>query len=207
MPGWKERATTKYTGERVQIASMDGDYWIVPQKLGMEAMERIYALQEKVDAVRRARYKEAGVSGVTAERVLKRFKDELPEDSTREQRERILREEGITELQCDVVLAAAQLFTVEAVDMMRIGLAGGVHDHNFDDEAGKPLAWGKELVEELLAYPEVAGEIFGAVMEYNRPLASGKSRKSGTRRSGSTAGSASERSARTTRTAATPPKS
>lgn len=207
MPGWKERATTRYTGERVAIEAMDGDYWIVPQKLGMEDMERIYSLQEKVDGEKRLRYQAAGITSIAAERVLKRFRDELPENSSREQRERILREEVITEGQCEVILDAAQLFTPEVVEMMRIGILGGVYDHNFDDEDGKRLAWDRELVDQLLAYPEVAGEVFGAVMEYNRPLASGKSRKSGTRRSGSTAGSSSEKSAKTTRTEATPPKS
>jgi len=174
MPGWRERALTRYTGEKVGIQSLDGDYWIKPCKLGIEEYEAIAAFQataERNMASDKDLLEEIRRQGPADEKDLEEFEKKIP---------KILKE---TKNQ----LRAVMMFEPAGIHLLKTAILKGIREHNLDDADGKIVEWNKELVDQIVNFDKLALEIFTAVMTYhnNSPLPRGKSGKSKTRQNGS----------------------
>jgi len=70
-------------------------------------------------------------------------------------------------------------------ELIKTVILNGIHDHNFDDEAGKKIIFDDENISELLEHFTVATEMFKIVMGFNAPLPQGSGEKSETVQSGS----------------------
>lgn len=149
--GWRKRAITRNMGEKVVVETMkkegETDYWIIPKKLSVDAMQRI---TQSLDIDVQLDEKE--VEGKTVDQIEALMKERIK--SIRNKK---------------------SLFSEETINMMKTVILGGVEDHNFDDENGEKMKWDEGVFNELMNYPDTLMEIFRIIMRYNYPLAQKKS--------------------------------
>jgi len=153
----------KILGDKVYLKSVEGE-WIQPKMLTVEKQDELKTLQQRV-------LKSAGVSVSKLKEIEKIRTGEISE-------------EDIPDSAYETLL---DLNVAPSADTVRFYLLHGLGRHSFvnDDEAGSAEVT-PQLVEELMAYSDIAIEISSIIQEFNSPLAKTTSGTSETSPSGST---------------------
>lgn len=184
--GWEHEVEVRTTGVKTDLESMEG-YWVQPQKLSVDVMQEIMALNKiHVDVEDKETVSEEDYKKVE-EKVREKVKE--------------MKKSGKTILDGDFV------------DMTKVAFLNGVKDHNFynpkllknpdgsfqrdedgdllaeEDKDGKPVMekspWNEETYNRLARYYDAVLEIFTIVMRFNSPAKKKTSEKSATSPRGS----------------------
>ena len=166
--GWRKKVVTKTVGIKVELESMDNEYWIIPKKLGVNAMQEIMQYNQ-------VEINPEEIDADDFDKVEEKIKDEIKK----------MKKSGKT------------LANTNIIAMAKVAFLNGVHDHNFDepvlildeegnpkkdedgdylaqeDEEGNPkmkkAEWNEALFISMSGYYEAIMEIYTTVMQFNRP--------------------------------------
>ncbi len=167
--GWKEEARRTVVGEEVELKTFPG-YWIQPKKYSVSGKDAINEEQRKL---------QQGIDKRALASVIKK----LGIDSSGKEEEQVMTE-VMDKLTDDELAAMMDSQYVPSANYIKVRLREGINAHNFCDAARSNDV--KALTEDILDYPEIAGECLKIVETFNRPLAKRSPRKLGTQQSGST---------------------
>lgn len=170
MSNWKDKASKLAVGESKELKTFPG-YWIRPRKYTVAGQDAINEIQRKLQ------------KGINKKALMSFVRKLEIEDVDKKDEQALTAEvlEHLTEEEIDTMMESSQLPTA---DLMKAKLKAGIHSHNFSDKGESTET--DVFVQDILDYPTIAEEILKIVEEFNRPLAGKKSKKSRTRRSGST---------------------
>lgn len=191
---WQEAARRSLVGDKVELRSVGGELWIRPKKLSQAAVDAVKDLRGKSlsgpggkDVTKRALKIREKYKGALADQPL----DQVPEEDLAE----------IIDLY-SVIRSGPQR------EIYRAELQHGIGEHNFVDDAGKPIGGGRTLdaktIDEVLEWSDLAVEIVNAIEAYNRPLGTATGGTSQTSPSGSTPAPSSGPEPESSPTVATP---
>ena len=166
---WKESARRKIVGDAEELKTFPG-YWIKPKKYSVTGKDAINDEQRKL---------QQGIDRRSVASVVKKLK--IKADGKTEDQ---LLEEVMDRLTDDELAAMIDSQFVPSAAYIKIRLMEGIHSHNFCDAAESLDV--KTLVNDILDYPEIAGEMLAIVERFNAPLARKSSRILKTPPSGST---------------------
>jgi len=172
--GWQDDARRTVVSDKIFLESMEG-YAIKVRKYSIQGRDEIDAaireMQKGFD--RKALFEVARrVKGMNPEKLASMTNDDIMET-----------------LSADEFAALTEANTAESAKVVELKIRYGLDSHNFCD--GDPdTRWTekdiKGFANQIIEYPEVAGEILAHVEEFNRPLAPKTSKMSGMSPSGST---------------------
>jgi len=168
--GWEYQVEVRTTGAKTKLNSMPG-YWIVPQKLSVDVMQEIMALNKITVDV------------------------EDKESVNEEDYKKV--EEKVREKVHYMKKAGKSILDGDFVDMTKVAFLNGVKDHNFfspkflknpdgslvkdedgdllaeEDSNGDPVMvktrWDESMYDRLCRYYDAILEIFVIVMRFNSP--------------------------------------
>ncbi|MEA3340114.1 MAG: hypothetical protein U9R15_09125 [Chloroflexota bacterium] len=158
--GWKASARRARDGERVTLTTIEGDYWVRPQKLSVE----------KAGEHRRM-IMAAGKHAPLAQAKIAEWKKANSEAEGREPEVTDL-QAICTDEEWEKILGMMSIASADN-DRMRLLMVYGIVESNLTDEKGNVIAWSDELVEQLMEYEDLAREISGIAQGWNAPLPSG----------------------------------
>jgi hypothetical protein len=169
--GWKDATRRNLVGGKVELVATGKECWIRPKKLSTAAADRINELQRGVfaDAENRAK--------------IRKFRE--IEERLKAEGKSIEDADSMELMEC-----APQMEAGYRNEIFQIALEHGIGEHNFVDDTGNLVGQGKIFDEStivgILDWEPLAAEIFQAIQEYNRPLASRSGGSSMTSSDGST---------------------
>lgn len=162
--GWKASARKIRVGEKVSLTTIEGDFWIRPQKLNVERSAELRDLQ--LESAKKA--------SPETRRIIRTKIEEWSKLNPEEDRS-----PGMSELQSmltdDEWDKITDIMALKGLDVQqtRLLLEHGVAESNFTDEKGNPIAWSAELAAQIMDFTPVANEIAVIVQRWNAPLPAG----------------------------------
>ena len=186
--GWQDETRRALIGEKVELQSVGGKLWIRPKKLSTDASDELKKfgrrlLGDKESRDRVGKLLEMRSNPERLEELRKRIQGNGYEKLSEEEREEFLEYINVSQL----------LEGDDRTELYRLVIRDGIGEHNFEDDAGKLINGGKSFdektVEEILAWDDLATEIFEAINGYSRPLAERSSVSSETSPDGSSTAS------------------
>jgi len=164
--GWKASARRARVGEKVALETIEGEYWVRPQKLSVDAAGDLREL-----------ILEAGKYATpTTQRLLKEkaveWLDAHPEaedgyEPTIRDLQLLMNDEEWERITSIMNVAAADK------EQLRLLMIHGIAESNLTDEKGNNIAWSEELVDQLMDFEALAREISGIAQRWNAPLPQG----------------------------------
>jgi hypothetical protein len=196
--GWKAEARRTLVGPKEYLTTLpDAEteelhYWIKPRKWSIDATDQIRAKEHEVRSA-------LGTEGLALLAKKQGVMEKL--------REAYASGESVNDEEVMKLLTAEELATLisgtapqNQAELITLQILHGVAEWNLEDEDGKVVEITEEEVRDFLDFPDVAGEIVDIVRRWNRPLASGRSQKSGMSQSGSSTDQSSSPTAPTSQT-------
>ncbi len=155
--GWKTDARKTRLGPEVKLQTLGGKRRFRPCKWSVEATDQIRELQNSVYFAPEHREKLKALS---------ELRDKLKAEG-----------KGIEEASYEQLRDLTPEIPLPIkLQIYRLALLHGVGDHDFRDETGALIGGGDRLdaetVEEILAWADLAKEMYAPVEAWNRPLAS-----------------------------------
>lgn len=164
--GWKASARRARIGEKVPLETIEGEYWIRPQKLSVDA----------AGDYRRLMLAAGKCATPATQRLIK-------EKSAEWLAEHPEAEDGYEPTMVDIQLLMTDeeweritsIMDIASADnaQLRLLMIEGVAESNLTDEKGNNIAWSEELVDQLMEFEALAREISGVAQRWNAPLPAG----------------------------------
>ena len=189
----RRMVVARTTGERVPLKCFEGNYWIIPRKLGIEAFQLIL---------------ETSGLRVDQSKIQEKVKEKAGDKKLTKQQAEDQRKEAIRALVVEEVEKASRagekVLRNNLTEAMKVAFLHGVYDHNMyehvllknpdgsfkmegdeylceEDINGEPkmrkIPWDEKLCDDFKGDTDIAMEVFRIVMDFNSGIKKKTSKK------------------------------